>query len=311
MTGMPSRSLPGVPVAVDGVTKRYGDVYAVDDVSFDVHPGEVTVLVGSNGAGKSTTLRLILGLLEGEGSVTFNGRGLHDHSKPERVVGVHLGHPSAHPRRSARRHLSMLAAGTRESSRRVSDLLDLVGLSSRAAERPRGYSTGMRQRLGLASALLHDPSILVLDEPLNGLDPEGVVLLRSIVRAHAARGGSVLMASHQLDEVERVADRVLVMQAGQLVHGGSVVEVSSGRATPTLRVRSDDDDVLAGELERVGGRVVRGDALHVVGMSGREVADHARRCEVLVWELAPIERSLTEAFAEDWAPPSFEVRSVA
>jgi ABC-2 type transport system ATP-binding protein len=290
-----------VTVTAHGLAKSYGDVNAVRDVSLTATAGQVTVLVGGNGAGKSTTLRLMLGLVSGRGQTRFEGSPLQRHPEPYRVVGAFLGQPTAHPRRSARAHLRMLAAGTPVPPARCDDLLDLVGLSASASRAPGSFSTGMAQRLGLAAALLHDPSVLVLDEPLNGLDPDGVLLLRDLLRDHAQRGGTVLMASHQLDEVERVADIVHVMEAGQVVSAGPVAEVARGSQDQVL-VQSDDDSRLAAVLTARGGRVETGREVVVGGLSTREIASAAREIDVLVTTLVPVRRSLAERYElREWS----------
>ncbi len=288
-------ALPPITVTATGLTKRYGDVAAVREVSLTAVAGRVTVLVGGNGAGKSTTLRLMLGLAHGPGRTLFGGRPLRGHLEPWGVVGAFLGQPTAHPRRTARSHLRVLAAGTGLPRARREELLELVGLTGSAGRTPRGFSTGMAQRLGIATALLHDPSVLVLDEPLNGLDPDGVVLLRTLLRRHAERGGTVLMASHQLDEVERVADVVHVMESGRIVSAGPVTDVAQGDVERTL-VRSDDDARLARELAARGGTVEEGPEVVVHGLSAREVATVARDLDVLVTALVPLRRSLAERY---------------
>jgi ABC-2 type transport system ATP-binding protein len=288
---------PLTPVAVagDSLAKQYGDVHAVRGASVTATPGQVTVLVGGNGAGKSTTLGLMLSLVRGSGRTLFDGRPLTDHAQPHRIVGAFLGQPTAHPRRSARSHLRVLAAGTDVPRPRIDELLDFVGLHASRTRSPQGFSTGMAQRLGIATALLHDPSVLVLDEPLNGLDPDGVILLRDLLRAHAARGGTVLMASHQLDEVERVADVVYMMEAGRVVSSGPVRDVARG-GTEQVVVRSDDDSGLALALRSRGARVDAGDGLTVHGLSTREIALAARGADVLITELVPVRESLTQRY---------------
>lgn len=288
---------PLTPVAVAGesLAKQYGDVHAVRGASVTATPGQVTVLVGGNGAGKSTTLRLMLGLVRGSGRTLFDGRPLTDHAQPHRIVGAFLGQPTAHPRRSARSHLRVLAAGTDVPRVRIDELLDFVGLHASRTRSPVGFSTGMAQRLGIATALLHDPSVLVLDEPLNGLDPDGVILLRDLLRAHAARGGTVLMASHQLDEVERVADVVYMMEAGQVVSSGTVTGVAHG-GPERVWVRSDDDDRLASALVSHGARVERERGVIVLGLTTRQVALVAQQADILVTELMPVRQSLSERY---------------
>jgi ABC-2 type transport system ATP-binding protein len=214
------------------LSKRYGGRTAVDDLSFDVRPGVVTGFLGPNGAGKSTTLRLILELDRGPGRATFDGRRFSELSDPIRQVGAVLEARDFHPGRTARNHLRMLAAGGGLPASRVDDVLDLVGLTDAADRRPGGFSLGMGQRLGLATALLGDPGTIILDEPGNGLDPQGVRWLRTLLRGFAAEGRTVLVSSHQLLEMEELADELIVIGRGRLVAKGGVREFvkRSGRA---------------------------------------------------------------------------------
>jgi ABC-2 type transport system ATP-binding protein len=202
------------------LSKRYGDRLAVDDLSFDVRPGVVTSFLGPNGAGKSTALRLMLELDRGTGSCTFDGRRFSRLPDPIREVGVVLEARDFHPGRTARNHLRMLAAGSIDKSiddNRVDEVLDLVGLTAAADRRPGGFSLGMGQRLGLAAALLGDPGTIILDEPGNGLDPHGIRWLRSLLRGYAAEGRTVLVSSHQLSEMESLADDLIVIGRGRLL----------------------------------------------------------------------------------------------
>jgi ABC-2 type transport system ATP-binding protein len=206
---------------------------AVDDLSFDVRPGVVTGFLGPNGAGKSTTLRLILDLDRGCGRTSFDGRRFSELPDPIRQVGAVLEARDFHPGRTARNHLRMLAAGGGISASRVNEVLELVGLATAADRRPGGFSLGMGQRLGLATALLGDPGTIILDEPGNGLDPQGVRWLRDLLRGFAAEGRTVLVSSHQLGEMEELADDLIVIGRGRLVAHGSVREFirRSGRAS--------------------------------------------------------------------------------
>jgi len=206
------------------LSKRYGGRVAVDDLSFDVRPGAVTGFLGPNGAGKSTTLRLLLDLDRGAGQTSFDGRRFRDLRDPIRQVGAVLEARDFHPGRTARNHLRMLAAGGGLHPSRVDDVLELVGLATVADRRPGGFSLGMGQRLGLATALLGDPGTIILDEPGNGLDPQGVRWLRSLLRGFAAEGRTVLVSSHQLGEMAELADDLLVIGRGRLVAQGSVRE---------------------------------------------------------------------------------------
>jgi ABC-2 type transport system ATP-binding protein len=223
-------------IAVDRLTKRYGATTAVDDLSFAVPAGSVTGFIGPNGAGKSTTLRVLLGLTRPTaGRATFDGVPYGELADPARTVGAMLEHDPLHPGRSGRDHLRVLATATGVAPRRVDEVLGLVGLAEAAARGSRsasrmpagGYSLGMRRRLGLAAALLGDPAALLLDEPANGLDPQGIPWLRDLLRDHADRGATVLVSSHVLAEVALIADRVVVVDRGRLLAAGPVGELTA------------------------------------------------------------------------------------
>src|SRR4051812_20969615 len=207
------------------LSKRYGDRIAVDDVSFAAPPGQITGLLGPNGAGKSTALRLILGLDHGGGSARIDGLPFSRLPDPVRQVGAVLEARSFHPGRTARNHVRMLAAGGGIPRRRVGEVLDLVGLASAADRRPGGFSLGMAQRLGLATALLRGPGAIILDEPGNGLDPAGLRWLRTLLREFAAQGRTVLIASHQLTEMEVLADQLIIFGRGRIIATGTVREL--------------------------------------------------------------------------------------
>jgi ABC-2 type transport system ATP-binding protein len=219
-------------VAVDSLTKRFGDVTAVDGLTFSLEPGTVTGFVGPNGAGKTTTLRLLLGLVEPTaGEALVGGRTYRELEDPVRTVGAVLESSDFHPGRSGRDHLRVLAAAASIPDARVDEVLALVGLDAAAGRRVNGYSLGMRQRLGLAAALLGDPSLLVLDEPANGLDPAGVRWLRTLLRGFAERGGTVLVSSHVLAEVAQTVDQVVIIEGGQLVAVARIDELTARGAT--------------------------------------------------------------------------------
>src|SRR5579875_1883373 len=213
-------------IVIEHLTKTFGAQRAVDDLSFTVEPGSVTGFLGPNGAGKTTTLRMLLGLVNPtSGTATIEGRRYRDLPDPSRIVGASLESSSFHPARTARNHLRILCLVAGLPDTRADQVLDLVGLRSAARRKVRGYSLGMRQRLGLAQALLGDPRILILDEPANGLDPDGIRWLRGLLRAFAGQGRTVLISSHQLGEVEEVADRVVILNRGRLVQAGSIAEL--------------------------------------------------------------------------------------
>jgi ABC-2 type transport system ATP-binding protein len=217
-------------IEVRGLTKRFGQVLAVDQLSFGVERGTVTGFLGSNGAGKTTTLRMLLGLVRPDaGTATINGRPYRDLEEPLHQVGAVLEASSFHPGRTARNHLRVQAMAGQADPSRIEDVLDLVELTGAAGRRIGGFSLGMRQRLGLATALLTDPELLILDEPANGLDPEGVRWLRDLLRGLAAEGATVLVSSHLLAEVAQTVDAVVILDHGHLVTQSSLTELTAGR----------------------------------------------------------------------------------
>ncbi|HEY7045869.1 MAG TPA: ABC transporter ATP-binding protein [Jatrophihabitantaceae bacterium] len=252
--GAPGGAPPGGDgrIVVNELTKVFGGrVRAVDRLSFTVEPGSVTGFLGPNGAGKTTTLRMILGLIHPTaGNSTIGGVPYRQLHNPVTVVGAALEASSFHPARTGRNHLRILCAAAHLPDRRADEVLDLVGLHEAARRKVRGYSMGMRQRLGLAATLLGNPRILVLDEPANGLDPEGIRWLRGFFRHLAAEGRTVLVSSHLLNEVEEFADRVVILNRGQLVRQGSISELTAG--TDTVQVRSPQPAALVEALRRAG-----------------------------------------------------------
>jgi ABC-2 type transport system ATP-binding protein len=216
-------------IQAHGLTKRFGSVRAVDDLSFDVERGSVTGFLGPNGAGKTTTLRMLLGLVAPDaGTATINGHAYADLPEPLHRVGAVLEASGFHPGRTARSHLRIQALAARADASRVDEVLDLVQLTDAADRRAGGFSLGMRQRLGLATALLADPEILILDEPANGLDPEGVRWLRGLLRGFAAEGGTVLMSSHMLAEAALTVDSVVIVDRGRLVTQSPLASLTAG-----------------------------------------------------------------------------------
>jgi ABC-2 type transport system ATP-binding protein len=229
LTGPPHAQ---IPVEVRGLTKRFGSVLAVDNLSFSVQPGRVTGFLGPNGAGKTTTLRMALGLVTPTAGVaTVGGLPYADLTTPQRVVGAALEATGFHPGRSARNHLRVLAATAGVDDRRVDEVLGLVGLTDAARRRTAGYSLGMRQRLGLAGALLADPRVLLLDEPANGLDPEGIAWLRGFLRYLASEGRTILVSSHVLSEVQQTVDDVVIIARGKLVRASTLRELEGAPVT--------------------------------------------------------------------------------
>ncbi len=242
----------GSVIEFRNITKRFGDVTAVDDLSFTVEPGRVTGFLGPNGAGKTTTLRMLLGLVgPSSGTATLGGVRYHDLRHPLATVGAALEAASFHPGRTARNHLAIYATAAGLPQTRVTEVLHLVGLAEHGAQRVGGYSLGMRQRLGLACTLLGDPGVLVLDEPINGLDPEGIKWIRGFLRDMAAEGRTVLVSSHLLSEVQQSVDDVIIIAKGRLVHRGPLSSLET-QVAPQVVVDSPDRDALAAALTGAG-----------------------------------------------------------
>ena len=286
------------PVEVRDLSKRFGRVLAVNNLSFDIEAGRVTGFLGPNGAGKSTTLRALLGLVRPtSGTATFGGLRYEELERPSTKVGAVLEDASFHPGRTARNHLRVLAVTGEHPLARVDHVLDQVGLASAADRRAGGYSMGMRQRLGIAAALLGDPEVLILDEPTNGLDPPGIAWMRGLVREQAARGRAVLVSSHLLAEVAQSVDDVVVIARGELRGHGTLESVLGGDEGLVTAVRAQDDDRLARALQAAGHTVRRsGDGLLVPGASPEQVGVVAGDAGVYLVYLAPQTRSLEQAF---------------
>jgi ABC-2 type transport system ATP-binding protein len=288
-------------IEAHGLTKAYGTKLAVDDLSFDVQPGKVTGFLGPNGSGKSTTMRMIVGLdLPDAGTVTVNGRSYHDLPWPLHEVGALLEARAIHPGRSARAHLWMLAQTNDIPRRRVDEVLDQVGLTAVASERAGRFSLGMGQRLGIAAALLGDPGVLLFDEPVNGLDPEGILWVRNLLRSLAAQGRTVFVSSHLMSEMALTADHVVVIGRGRLMAAMSVDELTAQSARRFVRVRSPQLDQLRKVLEASGAVTVLEDdgSLSVQGLGAAAVGDLAAAIPVVLHELAPQSASLEEAFMD-------------
>jgi len=286
--------------AVD-LTKNYGGKRAVDGLSFTVRPGIVTGFLGPNGSGKSTTMRLVLGLdRPTKGDVTVNGKHYRDHPAPLHEVGALLEARSIHPGRSARNHLLALAQTHGISRRRVDELIDLVGLHEVAKKRAGQFSLGMGQRLGIATALLGDPSTVMLDEPVNGLDPEGIHWMRNLLKRLAAEGRTVFVSSHLMSEMALTADHLIVIGRGRLIADVPVREFIQGAGRNVVRVRSPQAtelrELLAGPDVAV--TVVDGGALEVSGLTAEQIGDLAAERGLRLHELTPQQASLEEAFME-------------
>jgi ABC-2 type transport system ATP-binding protein len=283
-----------------GLTKRYGDTLAVDNLSFEVEPGRITGFLGPNGAGKTTTMRLILGLdRPSSGTVTVNGKRFGSMTWPMREVGALLDAKAVHGGRSAYSHLLCLAQTNNLPRRRVDEVLELVGLREVARKRCKGFSLGMGQRLGIAAALLGDPGILMFDEPVNGLDPEGILWIRNLMKALAAEGRTVFVSSHLMSEMENTADHLIVIGRGRLIADGTVADFIAANTQQSVRVRTPQRDQLA-RAAIAAGAAVRDDAgaLVVLGLTSAQVGDLAFENGVRLHELAPEQASLEEAFME-------------
>ncbi|MCX4776641.1 ABC transporter ATP-binding protein [Streptomyces sp. NBC_01264] len=281
------------------LTKRYGDTVAVDDLTFTVEPGRVTGFLGPNGAGKSTTLRMILGLnAPTGGSVTVDGVPFAHRPRGLRHVGALLDAQDVHGGRSARAHLSALARGNGIPLSRVDEVLREVGLTKAAARRIGGYSLGMKQRLGIAGALLGDPPVLLFDEPLNGLDPEGVLWVRGLFRRLASEGRTLLVSSHMMAEMEHTADRIVVIGRGRLIADESLAEFSARHASRGVRVHTPDPAALEAVLVGEGGSVRRegGPAVRVTGLTAARIGELAHRHRIVLHELATDASSLESVF---------------
>ncbi|WP_459545833.1 ABC transporter ATP-binding protein [Nocardia sp. X0981] len=278
-----------------GLTKYYGRRRAVEGLSFTVEPGRVTGFLGPNGSGKSTTMRLILGLdSPTSGSVSVAGRNYRDHIYPLHVVGALLDASDVLPSRTAAQHLAFLAASNGIRRRRVDHVLDLVGLTDVAGRPVKGFSLGMRQRLGVAAALLGDPAVLILDEPVNGLDTEGIRWIRMMLRSMADEGRAVLLSSHLMSETELVADHLLVLSQGRLIADEPTVHFVGRHTEPVVRVRSAGLSSLAGALN---GRIeIRGDVGTVRGVRSREIGRLAAAHGIALEELTPVSESVEDVF---------------
>jgi ABC-2 type transport system ATP-binding protein len=287
-------------IEIDRLSKSFGSVHAVRDLSFTVAPGRVTGFLGPNGAGKSTTLRMLLGLIHPDaGSATFGGRRFERLHRPSTHVGAVLEHAGFHPGRSGRDHLRVLAAAGDHPPERVDDVLTQVGMETAADRRVKGYSMGMRQRLAIAAALIGDPSVLILDEPTNGLDPPGIRWVRDLVRYQAERGRAVLVSSHLLAEVAQSVDDVVVIAHGRLRANGSLASVlGDNRIAATVRTR--DADRLASLVAGNGFEVTRigPDELVVDGADSEQVGRIAAEHGVALIELRPHQSSLEDVFLQ-------------
>ncbi len=290
-------------IKVTSLTKRYGDTLAVDDLSFTVRPGIVTGFLGPNGAGKSTTMRMILGLDNpSHGCATVNGRPLAEQPAPLTELGALLEAKAIHPQRSARNHLRALAATTGISDRRVDEVLNLVGLGE-VADRPAGaFSLGMGQRLGIASALLGDPETVMLDEPVNGLDPEGILWIRNLLKDLAGEGRTVFVSSHLMSEMALTAEHFIIIGRGRLIADVSDTELAAMGSDRRVLVRTPNGErlrqVLAADGVQVAGDGERPDVFHVTGLDSDAIGRRSVEAGIELHELTPQHESLESIFME-------------
>jgi ABC-2 type transport system ATP-binding protein len=286
-------------IKTEHLGKRYRKKIAVDDISFTVETGKVTGFLGPNGAGKSTTMRLMLGLDGGKGLTTYDGKKLHEYARPSKVVGILLEAKAFHPTRTARRHLKVLAAAGGIPDSRVDEVLDMVGLSSEAKKKPGKFSLGMAQRLGIAAALLGQPKYLILDEPANGLDPEGIAWLRDFLKDYADQGNAVFISSHLLSEMSQMADDIVVIGKGKLIASTSMRKLISGNSQSSVFVRAGNSASLERALDRASFKFERADGgFKVSGQTTDTIGKLAFSAGTPVLELAARGASLEDVFLE-------------
>jgi ABC-2 type transport system ATP-binding protein len=286
-------------IKAEHLRKHYRKKVAVDDISFEVETGKVTGFLGPNGAGKSTTMRLMLGLDNGDGHTTFDGKSLHEYKQPSKMVGILLEAKAFHPTRTARNHLRVLAAAGGISDSRVDEVLGTVGLTEVAKKKPGKFSLGMSQRLGIAAALLGEPKYLMLDEPANGLDPEGIAWLREFIKDYADRGNAVFVSSHLLSEMSQMADNIVVIGKGKMIASTSMKQLIAGSSHSGVFVRVDKPAALERLLHtrKAKYEIVDG-GLKIQGMRTDEVGRMAFTVGMPVLELTNRGASLEEAFLE-------------
>jgi ABC-2 type transport system ATP-binding protein len=287
-------------ITTHSLTKRFGEATAVDDLTFEVPSGEVTGFLGPNGSGKSTTMRMIMGLdLPDSGSALINGKPYCDLDWPLREVGALLDAKAFHPARTARNHLRWLALANDIPADRVDDVLDQVGLTSVAGRRVGKFSLGMTQRLGIAAALLGDPGVLLFDEPINGLDPEGIRWVRNFLRDLSRQGRTVLVSSHLISEMALTADRLVVIGRGRLIVETSVTDFVTRSGGGAVRLVTPDVEAFTAMLTEAGATVAAEDgALTVASLPGPQIGDLAARDGLRIYELTPVAASLEDAFME-------------
>ncbi|WP_028280098.1 ATP-binding cassette domain-containing protein [Arthrobacter sp. H5] len=284
-----------------GLAKRYGSKTAVDHVSFTVKPGRVTGFLGPNGAGKSTTMRMIVGLDNpSDGNVTVNGKHYAQHAAPLREVGALLDAKAVHTKRSAYNHLRAMAATHGIPNSRVKEVIDMTGLGPVAKKRVGGFSLGMGQRLGIACALLGDPHTVILDEPVNGLDPEGVQWVRHLAKGLAAEGRTVFLSSHLMSEMALTADHLIVIGRGRIIADAPISEIIATQGQARTRVRAEQPEGLIRALAADGVTThhLESELFEVTGADSRRIAQVALANQVLIYELTPLQASLEDAYMQ-------------
>lgn len=286
-------------IKASNLTKSYHKTAAVNDISFEIEVGKVTGFLGPNGAGKSTTMRLMLGLDNGGGTTTFDNKKLHEYPEPSKMIGILLEAKAFHPTRTPRNHLRVLATEGDVPLSRVDEVLDIVGLSEVAKKKPGKFSLGMSQRLGIAAAILSKPKYLLLDEPANGLDPEGIVWLREFLKEYADEGNAVFVSSHLLSEMSQMADNVIVIGKGKLIASTSIKELVAGNSKSTVFVRSSNitklEDVL--KQKSIAAKQLN-HGLEITGAKTDEVGKLAFSAGIPLLELSTHSASLEEVFLE-------------
>lgn len=285
-------------IQASNLSKHYTKQLAVDDLSFSVETGKVTGFLGPNGAGKSTTMRLMLGLDNGGGNTTFDGKSLHDYARPSTVVGILLEAKAFHPTRSARNHLKVLADAGNVPITRVDEVLDIVGLRDVAKKKPGKFSLGMSQRLGIAAAILGQPKYLMLDEPANGLDPEGVAWLRNFLSDYADAGNAVFVSSHLLSEMQLMADNIVVIGKGKMIAETSMTKLIAGSAESGVFVRSPKLSVLKRVIGNRFAVEKHANGLKITGVGTNEIGKLAYEANVPVYELSNLTASLEDVFLQ-------------
>jgi ABC-2 type transport system ATP-binding protein len=286
-------------ITIQGLTKRYGAKTAVDDITCTIQPGRVTGFLGPNGAGKSTTMRMVVGLdRPSAGSVTVNGKHYADHRAPLNEVGVLLDAKAVHTGRTAYNHLLAMAATHGIGAKRVHEVIAMTGLESVARKRAGKFSLGMGQRLGIAAALLGDPATLILDEPVNGLDPEGVLWVRQLTRQLASEGRTIFLSSHLMSEMAQTADHIIVLGRGRIIADAPVSEILAAATGTVVRVRTPEPEELSRIIASADVTVTIEEPglLTVLGLEAPQIGDAAARAGIPLHELTPIGASLEEAY---------------